>query len=112
MDPYGGRPALQGGRDGRPVSPNALDDGFRRLRPIARCEADRLSVYRREIGSGSGIEPGFRADSRAALRRLRQCTNRWAAVYGPRSRNGGEPGDPDDLARRLERPDQARPRPD
>ena len=58
------------------------------------------------------LNPGRRADPRAALRRLRQRADRRPAVHGHRPRHGGQPRDPDDRAHRLQRPDPARARPD
>ena len=75
-------------------------------------QGDRLPVHRREAAAGSGAQSRCRADPRAALRCLRQCADRRAAVHGHRSRDGGEPGDPDHRAHRLERPDPPRARPD
>ena len=42
------------------------------------------------------LNPERRPHSRAALRPLRQRTDRRAAVHGHRSRDGGRSGDPDD----------------
>ena len=112
MEPHGGGHALPRRRHGRALHADPLDARLRRAEAAARGQGDRMPLHGREDPAGAGAQPRRGADPRPALRRLWQCADRRAAVHGHRPRHGGEQGDPDDRAHRLQRPDPARAGPD
>ena len=91
---------FRAGAMGVPFMPIRSMLGSDVLRQRPEAKEIRLPVHRREAAARAGAQPGRRADPCAALRRLRQRSDRRAAVHGHRSCDGGQPRDPHNRAHR------------
>ena len=86
---------FRAGAMGVPFMPIRSMLGSDVLRQRPEADGDGLPVHQGEAAARPRAQSGRGADPRAALRCLRQCPDRRAAVHGHRSRHGRQQGDPD-----------------